>query len=748
MKKSTRLTALLLALLLLLASLSASATENENVLTMDGLVLNDYFGLVSDAESVGLRISEECGSLNPYCASANKLIGMTSAQARYDYLAAMTSVDAANVLLHYDLKHADANALCLCAYPYFDAAYVPGGSNHEADCPWHADNLPVQEEESKGECSSKDLCVYVDDGSIERAFFSQDAFHVYDTIYKMYNDAKDETAKEVVLTFAGHLYDVHTDIFCQCNDNPIEAHPTYDIGLNVHGDNCPWRFEALTTAEQAYVLSKITAATEKDTYKAKLTEAQKAALDDFMAGISANDVTLGTADNSVSLYFQIANGVFNGTHVLQAGEAPLVVEMENALKAKAVGHTLAAFDVQFLNLNRPGEELQPADGQSVQMTFTVDLNKVEGNSFRVYHLEKNGSGYTATPVSDKVSFSAEETVKSVTINANAFSVYAVRFECSGDGCGYNAFKSMTGFAREAYLEDLLVNSGETAYDNFVGHINGYHYTDDPAYCTCSSYKTDYNALGYGTIAHGKDSFTGEYCLWHFSQIPVDDEYTIYTVLSDADKEAYLATITDAAKRAQLLAKINPPMVDTPKWDTSSETIELTFVQEGASEYQWYQSTDNGATWVAIDGATGSKLVLDVSKNNDALGYAYKCEAKFSNGAVVPSVSMGLIDYDMREWVRSSGIEVTKDMLKRALEVDAKIKELDLNFTALQAMRIESTQLMSVKTGQPIANYDPQTGALVDISMGLTVGYLRNGAIEAPANDVTGGETAGDDTANN
>ena len=809
MKKTTRLTALLLALVLLLGTLSASATETTGGISLYNLTGEMYEELLAEAVSVGLTANQPCGTNNPYCASVTLIGAMATAQERYDYLAGLSGTAAQNVLMHYYEKHTAEETLCLCAYPAFDAEYVPGGINHDEDCPWHFANLPVEEQFDvlilKNEVERTSYLATVQDADkvallnayLEYAkntytepcdpdtcpynaqytdidFFSANIFEVYEYLYEMNTKAIDAdfAARTEYLNLAAHLRDAHIaeGRFCQCMQfdmsNREHAYGTLNhsnsdfCGVTI---DCPWRFDRLTTAEQAQVLSQVDES-EHAEYYALLSDKQKAELDAFLAGVGETDKTIttnkdsgeGSTEPEVQVNISVPAGVFGAgvEHVMEAGEALMTTEKTEALNAVSTGHTLAAFDITFYNLNRPGEKLQPVNG-TVPLTFTVDVSAVEGDSMQVYHVYEEDGQYKAEAVGEPIAVDKSSGMQTLTINAESFSVYALRSGCDGETCGYNAFVAMNGFEREAELIRLLgittVDEGDEpvgfdTYDKFISHINQYHYEDESPYCTCSFYETKYAQYGYGSIGHEIDSITKEYCLWHFSQVSVADEYIVYQDMSEADKAAALQSIEGTEKYDQLMALINPPEIVEPEIKADTTSVELSFAAD-ATGHQWYQSTDGGITWTAVVGAESATLTLDLSQSADALGYIYKCTATI-DGEQVESQLMGLTNAQFRGWLLdgADAITVTMAMLNRALEVQAVLDARDADYGALKALRLEGTELYSVYTGEVIADFNPDTRALVDRSMGLTVGYVdfTNGTIVAPPVDET---TGGDETAN-
>lgn len=621
MKKTTRLTALLVSLVLLLGTLSASATGFAEGIPFGEFDLSSYETMLTDAEAVGLSASQPCGKSNPYCASVSKIAGLANAKARYDYLASMSSLDAIGVLMHYHDYHEADNTVCLCTYPNFDAAYVPGGLNHDAACPWHFANLTVDEQfdilvhmseterapylekiqdidklallnaylEYAGatyvEPCNPDTCPY-NAKYTDIDFFTANTFTIYEYLFEMneYANSLGDTdegwdAQTAYLGLVSHLRDAHIaeGIYCQCWSFDM-SNPEHAFGTLNHSDSefcgatieCPWRFDRLKTAEQAQIYNGLSA-NDKSKYYAELNDKQKAELDAFLAGIGKAEATIPSEDNAVTVDISVPADVF-GTgvnYVMEAGEAQMTTEKVGALNEVFVGHTLAAFDITFYNLDRPGEKLQPVNG-TVPLTFTVDVSEADGDTMQVYHLYELNGQYIAEPVGESIAIDKTIGTQTITIEAKSFSTYTIGELCNGSGdCGYYDFIKLSGAERAELLASWVgVSVGKTdsvldKYNDFISHVLVYHGKGEGV-CLCISY--DPATHGYGTIAHTDacDSYGVEFdCWWAFKSLTVEEQYEIYQTLSDdvdeetglTEKETYLATITDEAKKEALNAYI-------------------------------------------------------------------------------------------------------------------------------------------------------------------------------------------------
>lgn len=807
MKKTTRLTALLLALVLLLGTLSASATETEGtVISLDNWTLDQYTALLAEAETLGLTAGTPCGSSNPYCASVTKLADMETALERYEYLASLSSTAIIGVLMHYrdyQNDHTAEDILCLCS-PNLDAVYTPGDiEKHDADCPWHFANMTVneqyhilmkldadaqleykatlsEEQQTELEKFTREIQYYspCDPDTCPIAakhgkdFFAMDTFYLYEYLEGLKEEDGDPSGD--ALEIIQHLRNNHMldDVFCQCEQFTF-VNSSHKFGRSHHtgctiGDlyiDCPWRFDQLTTAEQAQVLAELeNEDADTDYAYALLSDKQKAELDAFLAGVGETDKTIttnkdsgeGSTEPEVQVNISVPAGVFGADvkHVMVAGEALMTTEKTEALNAVSTGYTLAAFDISFYNLDRPGEKLQPEPGKTVPLTFTVDVSNVDGDTMQVYHLVENEDGsITAEAVGEPIVVDKSSGTQNVTVEAESFSTWLIEGLCSGDteNCSFNEFADKSGFERAELLKELV---GEQAalstddYNEFYNHLRQYH-SDTKAVCFCFGNAYDIVQYGYGTTKHTEGADLKDnpcMCPWHFSQVSVADEYTVYQDMSEADKAAALQSIEGTEKYDQLMALINPPEIVEPEIKADTTSVELSFSAD-ATGHQWYQSTDGGITWTAVVGAESATLTLDLSQSADALGYIYKCTATI-DGEQVESQLMGLTNAQFRGWLLdgADAITVTMAMLNRALEVQAVLDARDADYGALKALRLEGTELYSVYTGEVIADFNPDTRALVDRSMGLTVGYVdfTNGTIVAPPVDET---TGGDETAN-
>ncbi len=169
MKKTTRLTALLIALVLLLANISASATET-GAFPVEDLNFQNYSTMKTNAEDDPWGLFGHCGDDNVYCVFARKLISLPTAQEQYAYMMDLAKSEEDPVALEFTMfhyygneAHRATNAVCVCSFPAFEPenVYVPGDlSKHNAGCPWKYENLTLKEQFDIAN-EAEDKAVYV-----------------------------------------------------------------------------------------------------------------------------------------------------------------------------------------------------------------------------------------------------------------------------------------------------------------------------------------------------------------------------------------------------------------------------------------------------------------------------------------------------------------------------------------------------------------------------------------------------------
>ena len=347
----------------------------------------------------------------------------------------------------------------------------------------------------------------------------------------------------------------------------------------------------------------------------------------------------------------------------------MTTEKASALDVVSNGYTLAAFDISFYNLDRPGEKLQPEPGKTVPLTFTVDVSNVDGDTMQVYHLIENEDGsITAEAVGEPIVVDKSSGTQNVTVEADSFSTWLIEGLCSGDteNCSFNEFADKSGFERAELLKELV---GEQAalstddYNEFYNHLMQYH-SDTKAVCFCYGNAYDIVQYGYGTLLHSEGSdFEGNpvMCPWHFSQVSVEDEYTVYQTMTPDEQEAALKSIEGTEKYVQLMAMLKPAITES-EWDEKSAEITLSFTQTGATGYQWYQLAEDGTTWTAIDGATAATLTV-LTGDMIALTGSYKCVATTDEGTI-ESAPFTFVSEAVKEWIVDATPDLERIVLMR------------------------------------------------------------------------------------
>ena len=139
-------------------------------------------------------------------------------------------------------------------------------------------------------------------------------------------------------------------------------------------------------------------------------------------------------------------------------------------------------------------------------------------------------------------------------------------------------------------------------------------------------------------------------------------------------------------------------------------VELTFaVSDENASYIWERGALNDAGELVWEtAAEGSAYTVPATV--EGMKYVYRCTA----GALVSEPVKAVRD-DIYEWLNTA--DVTDDMLARAL-----------NAASLESLVLEGEALVSVRDGQTVADYDAETGALIDRATGLTVAYIVDGTV--------------------
>ena len=174
MKKTTRLTALLIALVLLLANISASATET-GAFPLEDLNFQNYSTMKTNAEDMlGPDLTAPCGPENAYCQYITNTMAQMTATEIHKYLMDLYESDYSEfiaLLLHYGYYHQDSKLLCICKVPMLEPELHPVGdlsAHTEPDCPWKYENLTLKEQfDIANKAESKDAYVNALNGNAE-----------------------------------------------------------------------------------------------------------------------------------------------------------------------------------------------------------------------------------------------------------------------------------------------------------------------------------------------------------------------------------------------------------------------------------------------------------------------------------------------------------------------------------------------------------------------------------------------------
>ncbi len=337
MKKTTRLTAHLLALVLLLANISASATEVG--IPLEDLDADKYAALLQAAseETSGADVTV-CGT--EYCNNVLYMLQQCpTAQDKYEYLMTLyTEVPDDEIatqedlvleytLLHYyechvaDKEDLSTYEVCTCAFPMLAPDSVPGDiSKHSEECPWHFANLTTPEQYTVSiMLASYDETAYLATLSAEQATalttytaqqngtlsypceekpeycrFSEYSTLTASEIYDYFNAIYDDGNGEISDLYAAMMlhygeYHLGSNLICTCGEHPLPL-PEYEIGdISKHEDTCPWHFANLTVPEQYDVICLLSVE-EQPAYYAALTPEQETVLRDYIESI------LGSSD--------------------------------------------------------------------------------------------------------------------------------------------------------------------------------------------------------------------------------------------------------------------------------------------------------------------------------------------------------------------------------------------------------------------------------------------------------------------
>ena len=167
--------------------------------------------------------------------------------------------------------------------------------------------------------------------------------------------------------------------------------------------------------------------------------------------------------------------------------------------------------------------------------------------------------------------------------------------------------------------------------------------------------------------------------------------------------------------------------DVEPWTPGESEHIFGFKTEGADGYVWERAPITGGepVWETIPGENGSTLTIDTT-SRDALGYIYRCTAKSGEETLAQSDDMRLIREDIALWMTA---ETSDELLSLAI----RAKSLD-------SLLIDSgNMLLHIRTGEALAEFDPETGYLKDLTYYFDVAHydVETGELMPLYSDVYG-----------
>ncbi|MBQ5897525.1 MAG: hypothetical protein IIW81_03580, partial [Oscillospiraceae bacterium] len=167
--------------------------------------------------------------------------------------------------------------------------------------------------------------------------------------------------------------------------------------------------------------------------------------------------------------------------------------------------------------------------------------------------------------------------------------------------------------------------------------------------------------------------------------------------------------------------------DVEPWTPGESEHIFGFKTEGADGYVWERAPITGGepVWETIPGENGSTLTIDTT-SRDALGYIYRCTAKSGEETLAQSDDMRLIREDIALWMTA---ETSDELLSLAI----RAKSLD-------SLLIDSgNMLLHIRTGEALAEFDPETGYLKDLTYYFDVARydVENGVLRPLYSNVYG-----------
>uniref|UniRef100_UPI001569AB58 InlB B-repeat-containing protein n=1 Tax=Eubacterium pyruvativorans TaxID=155865 RepID=UPI001569AB58 len=170
----------------------------------------------------------------------------------------------------------------------------------------------------------------------------------------------------------------------------------------------------------------------------------------------------GSASNGVSVRASVSEGVFpEGTRMTVSAVSDSVARnaAEKAVSEDTVVSDAVGVDISFSN--RAGEEIEPADGQRVSVTLSLDA-QLRGETFRVLHQSDSG---------DVSVVSGSAQAEGAAFSAQSFSIYVI----SGEGSDKNPAIGTYQFhdSDGNILDTQKVKNGETLYAPKTPEKSGY-----------------------------------------------------------------------------------------------------------------------------------------------------------------------------------------------------------------------------------------------------------------------------------
>ena len=180
---------------------------------------------------------------------------------------------------------------------------------------------------------------------------------------------------------------------------------------------------------------------------------------DLPEGVKLIDYS-GDTESGIHVAAQAVEGVFPEGTVMQAKDVPDEDAMQHVAELYAETEMVckAAVDISFFTPD--GEELQPTDGNKVQVRITLPADKMPADEFHLLHVPENGTAEqveTALLTPEGVAFSAE-----------SFSMYIITDLGSNDGPGEASERSFFDVINKySYPDNNYNDCGSAAHPYIV-----------------------------------------------------------------------------------------------------------------------------------------------------------------------------------------------------------------------------------------------------------------------------------------